>query len=101
MGEAAEALLECAPEEQVKVMAWGCNSARNPSAVVMTRIKQIMEGRTSEHNSQLEDFIEKYGIDESAGHALRKLEPELRTEIMHGTDLSHARNPSALLISRI
>ena len=57
--------------------------------------------RESTHD-RLDDFISDNQLDEKCSHVLRSLDMEhVRTVLAQGFDVSHCRNPSAVVMSRI
>jgi len=91
--------IRCLPAiEQLQVIETDIVNARNPSAVVSSRI-QAMRGRES-FKSQVESYVIRHAVDEAAAQALRELQPEMQRQIME-KDLSNCRNASAVLLSRI
>jgi len=80
-------------------------SARNPSAVVFSRISSIRNKESARlahetTHAAAEEYIARHAVDDDAAFALRNLPPELQQQVMD-TDLSGARNPSAVLLSRV
>jgi len=50
---------------------------------------------------ELDEFIEKSGVDSRAGDALKAEAEDVKREVMQRGDLTDCRNPSAALMSRI
>lgn len=104
---------QCPPEVQARVMSRGSmRDARNPSAMLLSRIRDARKDaerdgydggdrppRISERD--LEDYIRDNDLDERAGNELRACNPEVQAKVMHRGDLRDARNPSAMVLSRI
>mmetsp|Transcript_87353 Transcript_87353/g.203181 ORF Transcript_87353/g.203181 Transcript_87353/m.203181 type:complete len:501 (+) Transcript_87353:34-1536(+) len=94
----AAELRSISPLEQQQVIEARPTNARNPSAVVISRIQAV---RSQGQQLQLvEDYIMRHGIDDSVANALRNLSHEGQRQIIN-SDLSNCRNPSAVLLSRI
>mmetsp|Transcript_88159 Transcript_88159/g.169751 ORF Transcript_88159/g.169751 Transcript_88159/m.169751 type:complete len:573 (-) Transcript_88159:116-1834(-) len=94
----AAELQELTPAEQAQVLEAKPTNARNPSAVVTSRIQAV---RSQGQVAQLvEDYLVRHGVDESVSQMLRALHPEAQKQIVT-SDLSNCRNPSAVLLSRI
>merc|ERR1719215_777684 len=51
--------------------------------------------------SDVDSFIAKNGIDAGAGQKLKSLPPDLMRSVIERGDLQEARNPNAVLMSRI
>ena len=93
----ANQLRALGPAEQHAIVQTDLTNARNPSAVVLSRISRV---QNDGHRQAVEDYLARNGVDEVAGQALRMLAPEQQQQIIL-TDLSNSRNPSAVLLSRI
>lgn len=85
-------------DQQRQVIDSYTGNARNPSAVVYSKIQSV-KARVETANAA-EDYIARNGIDEECAGRLRELAPELQEQIVQ-TDLVNCRNPSAVLLSRI
>jgi len=96
--KAAAELLELTPAEQAQVIEAKPTNARNPSAVVTSRIQAVRN--QSQVAQQVEEYLIRHGVDESVSQMLRALHPEAQKQIVT-SDLSNCRNPSAVLLSRI
>lgn len=84
--------------ELAQVLSSNITNARNPNAVVKTRIEAARQ--RSGLKDQVEDYIDKYTLDEVAARQLRDLAPDMQGRIIE-QELSNCRNPSAVLLSRI
>mmetsp|Transcript_47944 Transcript_47944/g.104290 ORF Transcript_47944/g.104290 Transcript_47944/m.104290 type:complete len:307 (-) Transcript_47944:172-1092(-) len=106
---AASSLRNCPPEVQRKVLARGeLSSARNPSAALLTRIRDAREASAGVRNTtvarsseDVEDFIKINDVDDSAANSLRSSSPGTQRAVLARGDLTSARNPSSALLARI
>mmetsp|Transcript_118601 Transcript_118601/g.221636 ORF Transcript_118601/g.221636 Transcript_118601/m.221636 type:complete len:396 (+) Transcript_118601:25-1212(+) len=129
---AAQALRDLSPDLQAEVLSrGGLGSSRNPSAVLIGRVRDVKKGMVSmpraaawsplnfsppavkarkitptsaaglEGPMDVESFIAEEGVDDAAANGLRELSPEMQQAIMSRGDLKGGRNPSAMLIGRI
>lgn len=94
----ADQLRALSPGELAQVMATNLTNARNPSAVVKTRIERV-RGQNQQRDV-LEEYLHRYQVDEGAKQTARDLPPELQQRIVE-QEMSNCRNPSAVLLSRI
>lgn len=94
----ADQLRALSPGELAQVMATNLTNARNPSAVVKTRIERV-RGQNQQRDV-LEEYLHRYQVDEGAKQTARDLPPELQQKIVE-QEMSNCRNPSAVLLSRI
>lgn len=85
-------------DEQLQVINTDLRHARNPSAVVNSRIQTVRTWEAQRHAVQ--EYIQRHSIDDVATHALLALPPEMQQLVVR-SDLSNARNPSAVLLTRI
>lgn len=83
--------------QQSLIMQTDLTNARNPSAMVKSRISSIK----SQNQVQLrvEDYITRHGVDDSAAILLRELPEDAQLQVIE-KDLSNCRNPSAVLMKR-
>lgn len=90
------------PEELQIIVNADLTNARNPSAVVLSRIQRVRDDghRADAHRHAVEEYLSRNSVDEVAGGALKMLPMEVQQQIMQ-SDLSNSRNPSAVLLSRI
>jgi len=96
--KAAAELQELTPAEQAQVIEAKPTNARNPSAVVTSRIQAVKsQGQLAQ---QVEEYLLRHGVDETVSQMLRALHPEAQRQIVT-SDLSNVRNASAVLLSRI
>lgn len=104
-GGPADALRDCDPEVQEIVMDRGINGARNPSMALFARIR---DAKAELHNShwrarvadEVEYFLRKNDVSDSAADALRRCDPDVQETVMH-RGIHNANNPSAALHARI
>lgn len=117
---AADALRDCPPAVQQAVMErGGLENARNPSSVLLSRIRDATGGERGGPGGQssvgtgpgplargenmeeaVEGFIATHAVDASAAEALRKCRPEVQ-DIVMTKGIVGARNPSSALLARI
>lgn len=113
----ARALREESPEVQQAIMLQPLEGARNASAAVMSRMKQIkqgvlfegpfaqkqglMQGDVTVDQGVLEQFILENEIDESAARDLMNEAPAIQQAVLQQGSLSGAYNKSSALITRI
>jgi hypothetical protein len=96
--KAAAELLDLTPAEQAEVIEARPTNARNPSAVVTSRIQAVKsQGQLAQ---VVEEYLVRHGVDETVSQMLRGSHPETQKQIVT-SDLSNCRNPSAVLLSRI
>lgn len=95
---AADRLRALSPEEQENIVLTDLTNARNPSAVVLSRIDRVH--KEEGHRQQVEEYLHRHNIDEEASAMLRAL-PVDRQQVIIGSDMTNANNSSAVLISRI
>eukprot|EP00931_Biecheleriopsis_adriatica_P009085 TRINITY_DN110195_c0_g1_i1.p1 TRINITY_DN110195_c0_g1~~TRINITY_DN110195_c0_g1_i1.p1 ORF type:complete len:552 (+),score=125.91 TRINITY_DN110195_c0_g1_i1:51-1658(+) len=94
----AEELRSLAPHEQDQIMSNGITNARNPNAIVKSRIAAVR--KESQLQGAVEDYLARYDVDEGAKTALRELDPAMQQRLIE-QEMSNCRNPSAVLLSRI
>jgi len=94
----AAELRSLTPAEQQQVCEARPTNARNPSAVVNSRIQAVRN--QMQQSGAVEEYIARNGIDDSVAQNLRGQHPEVQRQIIN-SDLSNCRNPSAVLLSRI
>ncbi|CAE8675413.1 unnamed protein product, partial [Polarella glacialis] len=94
----AAELRKLSPPDLEQVMASNITNARNPSAIVISRIGAVKA--QSQSMSEVETYLQRYPVDESAARALRELDPQLQAKVVE-QEMSNCRNPSAVLLSRI
>jgi len=113
--EATTQLKNLDPEMQKEVLGRGpLTDARNPSAVLLSRIRKLRDGpNRSRRSTALSDgerkdlehkvkrFIEDNDLDERASACLRESDDEILKELFARGPLTGARNPSAMVLSRI
>lgn len=102
----ANKLRALAPDLQRQVVERGSlTDARNPNAVLMSRIRDAERAKASDPVRRgppsVEEFIAENRIDASAADKLRLLSPDLQNKIMERGNLTDARNPNAMLMGRI
>lgn len=109
---AAQDLRECPPEVQKRVLGRGdLNSARNPSAAVLVRIRDARveerpSGRTLRpmglpSSAEVNTYIKANGVNEAAAAALRGCSPTVKRAVLSSGDVAGAFDPSAALIAKI
>lgn len=99
LDEKVAAELRCLPEDvQRQVIETDLTNARNPSAVVSSRIATVKSWEAQRFG--VEEYIERHGVDEDAANTLRACPGEIQQQVV-ASDLSNARNPSAVLLARI
>ncbi|CAE7495410.1 ettA [Symbiodinium sp. KB8] len=111
---AAQDLRECPPEVQKRVLTRGdLNSARNPSAAVLVRIRDArvedkpQRGRTASRpmglpsSSEVNGYIKANGVNEVAAQALRSCSPTVKRTVLSSGDVIGAFDPSAALLAKI
>jgi len=104
---AASRLRSLPPHQQKLVLERGTlNTARDPSAVLITRIRDAMASGSSGpvvtvSNPEVEAFIQKNPVEQHAAQKLRALTPHQQKAVMERGSLNSARDPSAVLVSRV
>jgi len=109
---AGEALRACAPEVQEWILDRAeLRTARNPSSALMALLKegpgQSARGPPPLHEvrgslvDEVEDFIRRSAVDHRAADSLRACSPAVQQACVERGVIENARNPSALLLSRI
>ncbi|CAE7244252.1 Spag6 [Symbiodinium natans] len=87
-----------------EVMTCNIAQARNPSAMVKSRIRSVLarpsQAEFSAHQQTVEEYLARYNVDEAAQAEMRSAAPEVQLRVME-QELSNCRNPSAVLSSRI
>ncbi|CAJ1442980.1 unnamed protein product, partial [Effrenium voratum] len=97
---------------QRRVLSRGdLNSARNPSAAVLVRIRDArVEERPSRtpgrpmglpSSAEVNNYIKANGVNESAASALRSCSPTVKRAVISSGDVAGAYDPSAALIAKI
>eukprot|EP00397_Hematodinium_sp_SG-2012_P067733 GEMP01106331.1.p1 GENE.GEMP01106331.1~~GEMP01106331.1.p1 ORF type:complete len:210 (+),score=42.36 GEMP01106331.1:42-671(+) len=112
--ETANTLYDLEPGVQRDVLARGpLTDARNPSAVVMSRVRQVKNARAgilpgagfggdSRHmEKEIAQFVTENRLDDRAAACLREAEANVLKELFARGPLTDARNPSAVVLSRI
>jgi len=123
---AAGALMELNPVLQAAVIdRGGLGNARNPSSVLLSRIRDAQNGGGSSGggggvappppppgsgsrgwqssggtSDRVERFLDESAVDEQAAEALRKCHPDVQEQVME-KGVAGARNPSSALCARI
>lgn len=109
--EATNQLKELDIEMQKEVLGRGpLSDARNPSAVLLSRIRQLRtggakrrggSGRDRDHwNREIAKFVRDNDLDERAKTCLEESDEDVLRELF-ARPLTDARNPSAVVLSRI
>lgn len=105
---AADSIRGCNPEVQQVVMERGdLTDCRNPSAVILARIKDAgkrgvgSRGGATAKPEEVEKFIEENTLDERAADALRSCTAQVQRIAIDRGNLQDARNPSAVILGRI
>jgi len=100
---AANVLQGCPLHIQDTVMGRGnLRSARNPSAALLTRIRDAQsDSLVGGVQQNIEDFIRSNDIDEHAANVLHGCPSHIQEAAIGRGDLRSARNPSAALLTRI
>jgi len=115
--DAANALRNCPTEVQRAAIERGVVSARNPSSALLARIRDAraavgaprIGGGSNRAPSasavplhiRIEDFLLDNQVDEHAAQALKHCPPHQQEAVLAVGDLKSARNPSAVLLSRL
>merc|ERR1740121_3496939 len=102
---AASRLRGLPPHQQRLVLERGTlNTARDPSAVLITRIRDAVasgsQGPVTHTNPEVEDFLQKNRVEQHAAVRLRQLNLQQQKLVMERGSLNSARDPSAVLVSR-
>jgi len=88
-------------EDMLEVMSCNITNARNPSAMVRSRIQAVRGSANKPKFSQaVEEYLARYEVDETAAASLRTAAPEVQERVV-AEEMVNCRNPSAVLISRI
>jgi len=109
--EASNQLKELEIDMQREVLGRGpLSDARNPSAVLLSRIRQLRtggakrgggSGRDREYwNRKIADFVRDNDLDDRARTCLQESDEDVLQELFR-RPLTDARNPSAVVLSRI
>jgi len=72
-----------------------------PSASSTLPADSLLLGGPGATAEEVEAFLAMNIVDPDAGQQLRQMPPELQRRVLDRGDLSHARNPSAVLIARM
>jgi len=96
-----------------KILGEGVMAGRNPSALLMARIRQLTTEsglggddwdhapwRSSKDSMELESFVKEAGLDGAAEEALRAQSEDVQRKIM-SEDVVKCRNPSAMVMKLI
>ncbi|CAJ1328796.1 unnamed protein product, partial [Effrenium voratum] len=79
----ASELRTLSPEEQAQVMSCNITNARNPSAMVKSRIHAVRdEFQRHQMGRQVEEYLARHGVDEVASATLRGAPPEVQARII-------------------
>jgi len=115
---AKHALRELPAEYQKAVIEAELVNCRNPSAVVQSRIQTYRAAAAQAggggagysltptgaacdaHGAAVEEYIARFSLDERVAQDLRLLRPDAQKQVIE-TELVNARNPSAVVTSRI
>jgi len=99
---ARDALLSARPEHQKAVLARGpLTDTRQPSAVLMSRLKQVQKSDPEPRMSREEIFLRENNIDPGACDKFWAAYPEVQQRVMEQGSLADTKNPSAALLGRI
>lgn len=99
--DAAQALKSLPATAQNSIIDQELVVCRNPSAVIWSRIRQWRAQQTiGQTNDPVEEYILRYGLDAKVASDLRSLPQALQSSVTE-CDLDNARNPSAVMASRI
>lgn len=107
---AQNAMYELEPDLQRELMDRGSlTDARNPSAVVLSRVRNIKNASMkyggitqTDMRDEIARFVEEYGLDDRAETVLKETEERVLRELFtRDRNLSDARNPSAVVLARI
>jgi len=105
----AQQLRELPQSAQRTICEVELSNCRNPSAIVAARIQAARSeggghggggGFSSNIGEAVEEYIQRHSLDDKVSNDLRALSPEAQRYVVD-TDLSSARNPSAVIASRI
>jgi len=105
--EVALALRSLPLERQVEITAPDLTGAKNPSAVLMSRIQRKGHGKgdgVTSARGEVNGFLQAFQFDDDAKRSFLELRPEQQNLIMRDDgvgDYRRCRNPSAYLMSRI
>jgi len=115
--QATTQLKELDEEMQREILGRGpLTDARNPSAVLLSRIRQLKQGGggskgggggfggrkdRASFDRDVEAFIRDNDLDDRASACLRESDADILTELFARGPLTGARNASAMLLSRI
>lgn len=102
-------LRELSPEELDEVLEMDLSSARKPSAVVTTRIREVIARRGSntprpsleELSPFVDRFSKEHGLDMRSREALATLSVEDQEEVISSLPQGPVRNHSAMIWSRV
>lgn len=121
-----EALRRCGRDVQELVLERGLEGARNPSALLLQRIRDARDGHGREGRDlrrraigaigaapavpapqaargmaqEVEEYLARYQVDAMACEALRNCEPRIKEAVVQ-RGLEGARNPSSALLAKI
>mmetsp|Transcript_23718 Transcript_23718/g.42972 ORF Transcript_23718/g.42972 Transcript_23718/m.42972 type:complete len:953 (+) Transcript_23718:111-2969(+) len=104
--EGCQALQEMSLEQQREVIAEDLTGAKKPTAVLLSRIRNVKAGRPASpgqpagRTSEADAFLRRWGFDKDACSAFSELSPDAQQQVM-AEDFSRCRNASAMLMSRM
>jgi len=112
--KSSQALLFCPPDVQQQVLSQGPLEGRNPSAMVMGRIKRAMPHMAAPMHQQdfvfmaneqagnldVASFITDNQLDEKSSHALLSASPDCQMAVLEQGPAA-GRNSSAMVMGRI
>eukprot|EP00397_Hematodinium_sp_SG-2012_P043729 GEMP01048676.1.p1 GENE.GEMP01048676.1~~GEMP01048676.1.p1 ORF type:complete len:299 (+),score=86.92 GEMP01048676.1:60-956(+) len=111
--EAQDTVLDLEPAMQRELLARGpLTDARNPSAVVLSRVRQLKQngkgagsarggGEKGNMQREIARFVRENDLDERAETCLKETDDETLRELFSRGRLTDARNPSAVVLSRL
>jgi len=106
--QAANALCDAAPSIQKIVMQRDCLGTRDPSAILLCRIRDAVAAATPAHRTEpaslaqrVDAFIDCNKIDARAAHALRDCGPAIQEVVINRGGLETVRCASSALLGRI
>eukprot|EP00927_Polykrikos_kofoidii_P028705 TRINITY_DN24990_c0_g1_i1.p1 TRINITY_DN24990_c0_g1~~TRINITY_DN24990_c0_g1_i1.p1 ORF type:complete len:1638 (-),score=319.69 TRINITY_DN24990_c0_g1_i1:93-5006(-) len=106
---AAEALRRCSPTvQQVTIDRGVIEGARNPSALLLSRIREIQNSmigggydKLADIQREVEDFIAANGLDGKAADSLRGCPPRVQKVVIERGSVTGARSPESVIMARI
>ena len=108
--DVALALRSLPLERQLDIISHDLTGAKNPSAVLMSRIQRKGHGKgdsavsTVSTRVEVKAFLQAFPFDDDARRSFLELRPEQQNYVMReeaASDYRRCRNPSAYLMSRI